>query len=55
MSGKEQVRRTDIIIKLNGTDISEDVNKYLLSFSYTDEEEDKSDDLSITIDDREGI
>ncbi len=55
MSGKEQVRRTDISIKLNGTDISEDVNKYLLSFSYTDEEEDKSDDLSITIDDREGV
>lgn len=55
MSGKEQARRTDISIKLNGTDISEDVNKYLLSFSYTDEEEDKSDDLSITIDDREGV
>lgn len=55
MSGKEQARRTDISIKLNGADISEDVNKYLLSFSYTDEEEDKSDDLSITIDDREGV
>lgn len=55
MSGKEQARRTDVSIKLNGTDISEDVNKYLLSFSYTDEEEDKSDDLSITIDDREGV
>lgn len=55
MSGKEQARRTDISIKLNGADISEDVNKYLLSFSYIDEEEDKSDDLSITIDDREGV
>lgn len=48
-------RRTSVKLKVNGTEISNDINKYLLSFSYTDEQEDKTDDLSITIDDREGV
>lgn len=53
MSDTNLARRTKILLAVNGADISEDINKYLLSLTYTDEEEDKTDDLSIQIDDRE--
>jgi phage protein D len=36
-------------------DISSDVNKYLTQLTYTDHEEDKADDLQLSLDDREGI
>lgn len=55
MSNVDLSRRTDVEIKINGTTVTADLKEYLLSLSYTDEEEDKTDDLSITIDDREGI
>ena len=51
----ERARRVGVSIKVNGADISEDMGKYLLSLSYSDEQEGKTDDLSLTIDDREGI
>lgn len=54
MSG-DIARRTSVKVKVNGVDISEDMSKYLLSMTYTDEQEDKTDDLSLVIDDREGI
>lgn len=54
-SSKERARRVSVAVKINGADISEDMGKYLLSLSYSDEQEGKTDDLSLTIDDREGI
>lgn len=48
-------RRTIIQLVFAGADISADVNKYLLSATYTDNEEDKADDLQISLDDREGV
>lgn len=47
-------RRAYARIKINGADVTDDINKYLLSLSYTDEQSSKTDDLNITIDDREG-
>lgn len=55
MSDKEKARYTDVLISVNGTDVTEDLKKYLQSVTYTDEEEDKTDDISITLDDREGV
>ncbi len=55
MSSKDLARRTEIMLTFEGTDISADINKYLISMSYTDNEEDKTDDLQITLDDRENI
>jgi phage protein D len=48
-------RRTVIAVAIDGADISEDANKYLISLSYTDNEEDKADDLQLSLDDREGV
>ena len=53
MSSINTARRTEITLEFEGVDISEDINKYLLSFEYTDNEEDKTDDLSLTLDDRD--
>ncbi|GHU42180.1 hypothetical protein FACS1894111_05660 [Clostridia bacterium] len=55
MSDSTLARRTEIAVKIDGVDISEDMNKYLLQMTYTDHEEDKTDDLQISLDDREGI
>ncbi len=54
MENTTQSRRTDVLISVNGVDISADIKKYLMSVSYTDEEEDRSDDISIQLDDRDG-
>lgn len=48
-------RRTEIRLTFEGVDISEDINKYLNSLSYTDNEKDETDDLQLTLDDREGV
>lgn len=53
MSDKALARRAKVIMSVNGADVSEDINKYLLSLTYADEEEDKTDDLSVQIDDRD--
>ena len=55
MSDPNLSRRTEINIEIGGADVSEDINKYLLSFSYTDFEEDNTDDLRIELDDRDGV
>lgn len=54
MSDSSLARRTEIQVELQGVDISADVNQYLLSLSYTDNEEDKTDDLQLSLDDRDG-
>lgn len=48
-------RRTEIRLTFEGADISADINKHLLSLTYTDNEEDETDDLQISLDDREGV
>lgn len=55
MSDINLARRTEVLLSINGVDISEDLADYLLSLTYTDEEEDKTDDLSVQIADRDGI
>lgn len=55
MSNSGLARRAEIAVKVDGADISADINAYLLSMSYTDNEEDKTDDLQISLDDREGV
>lgn len=55
MSDKDLARRIRIQVDIAGTDVSVDINKSLLSLSYTDNEEDKTDDLQITLEDKEGI
>lgn len=54
MSDKTLARRTAVKLYFKGTDISKDLSEYLLSLSFTDKEEDETDDISITLDDREG-
>ncbi len=53
MSSIDVSRRTEITLEFEGVDISADINKYLLNFEYTDNEEDKTDDLTLTLDDRD--
>ena len=48
-------RRAEIKLIFEGADISADINRYLLSMTYTDNEEDKTDDLQLSIDDREWV
>lgn len=48
-------RRTIVRLIFEGVDISADINKHLLSLTYTDNEEDKTDDLQLSLDDREGV
>lgn len=48
-----QARHTDISVSFDGVDISDTVNKYLLSLSFTDNEEDEADDLQIKLEDRD--
>ena len=55
MSDKTIARRVSAIIEIDGINVSKEVNSYLLSMSYTDNEEDKADDLQLTLDDRENI
>lgn len=55
MSNVNLTRRTELMLTFDGSDISRDINAYLLSMYYTDNEEDKADDLQLEIDDREGI
>lgn len=48
-------RRVDFMVHVEGVDISEDVKKNLISMSYTDNEEDATDDLQIKMEDVKGI
>lgn len=51
MSDKTLARRTAVKLYFKGADISRDLSKYLLSLSFTDKEEDETDDISISLDD----
>lgn len=55
MSDRGTSRRADFRVKFDGTDISEDIRPYVSEITYTDNEEDECDDLSITMQDREGV
>lgn len=50
----ETARKTSLSVSFNGTDISAVVSKYLMSLSFTDNEEDEADDLQIKLQDRDG-
>lgn len=54
MSNKTFARKTAVKLNFKGKDISKNLSKYLLSLSFTDKEEDETDDLNLTLDDREG-
>lgn len=54
MSNKNYARRTVVKLYFKGADISKELSKYLLSLSFTDKEEDETDDISLSLDDREG-
>ncbi len=54
MGNKNLARRVTVKLYFKGKDISKELSKYLISMTYTDNEEDKADDISLTLDDREG-
>lgn len=53
MSAKNEARRVELRLKFENVEAPLDINRYLSSMTYTDEEEDKADDLQLTFDDRE--
>lgn len=53
MSAKDEARRVELRLKFQNVKAPLNINKYLSSLTYTDEEEDKADDLQLTFDDRE--
>lgn len=55
MSDKNQARRTTAAVVFGGTDITASIRPYLLSITYTDNEEDEADDLQIKLQDRDGL
>lgn len=55
MSDKDMARRTSAEVAFAGVDITESIQKFLTSITYTDNEEDETDDLQINLHDREDI
>ena len=55
MSNSSRARRTAAEVAFGGVDITESIKPYLLSITYTDNEEDEADDLQIKLQDRDGI
>lgn len=51
----DAARRTEVKVLFEGIDITKDIEKYLLRLSYTDNEEDKADDIQIELDDKDRI
>ncbi len=49
---KYDARRTDFELVIDGADVTDDVKPYLISLSYTDNQEDECDDLQIVLQDR---
>ena len=47
MTELETARRTEISVSIGGVDITKDMRPYLLGLTYTDNEEDETDDLQI--------
>ncbi len=54
MSDYKNTRRTEAEVTFDGVDITQSIKPYLLSITYTDNEEGETDDLQIKIQDREG-
>lgn len=52
---KNLARRTKLQIVIDGTDVTKDVEKYLISLDYTDNQEDECDDLQFRLQDRDRI
>jgi len=55
VSNPDAARRTSVRIVFDGADITEDITPYFLSLSYKDSEEDNSDTLQISIQDRDTV
>ena len=54
MSQQELSRRTAVEVVFDGVDITENIRPYLLSVTYTDNEEGETDDLQLRVQDRDG-
>lgn len=55
MSNIDLARRTELQLSFDGINITADIQPYILSVTYTDNEEDEADDLQIKLQDRESI
>lgn len=55
MSDIDLARRTDAEVYFDGVDISTSLRKHLISLTYTDYEENETDDLQIEIEDRDSV
>lgn len=55
MADNTLARQTKISVAFDGIDVSSTVNKYLMSLSYLDNEEDDADDLQIKLEDKGGV
>ena len=55
MSSVSNARRAAAQVSFGGVDITEDIRPYLLSLTWTDNEEDEADDLQLKLQDRDGI
>lgn len=55
MSEPNVARRTAVEIAFDGVDITRSITPYFLSLTYTDKEEDETDDLQIQLQDREQL
>lgn len=53
MSDKNLARRVELQLTFQNVDVPENLNKHLISASYTDEEEDSADDFQLEYEDRE--
>lgn len=55
MSNPDKARRTEAEVYFDGVNISRSMRQYLLSLTYTDNEEDEADDLQIVVEDRDDV
>jgi phage protein D len=55
MSDKTLARRTKLAVTFDGVDISDDINRHLISLTYVDNDEDEADDLQIALEDRDEV
>ena len=55
MSDVNKARRAEMSVFFAGADITSSLQKYLLSLTYTDNEEDETDDLQIKLQDRDNL
>lgn len=55
MSSKDNARRTAVEIAFDGADITKSIRPYFRSMTYTDNEEDETDELQIQVHDRDSV